>query len=419
MIKKTFVFLLAAAITLSGAGLARHDAVAAPSGAVPIRDYSGAEFEDVGADDWFAPHVKTAYEYGLMDGEQEGFFSPDSALTAAKAIELAVTLHMLYFAKELDSDGSDGSAPWPGAYTDAAIRWGITEPLAGGYEAPATRALFAELIYNALPLEEYAPISGADDYCIPDVAPTERGGGAIYALYRAGILVGDDEYGLFHPDGAITRAQAAAIAARVIEPGHRTKQSLPSELSGGEIYRLHSQAIIQIDTYDAINTHIRTGSAFFISSSGLAMTNLHILEYSDYAVATLADGSQREILGTVAYDAQEDIAILNVEGDGYSRMKFADPSTLRHGDAVYVIGSPYGLTNTLTGGIVSWPLRTIGEQDFIQFTAHISFGSGGAPLIDSHGFVVGIASSSFSGAQSLNLAVPINSATEGPLSKFL
>jgi hypothetical protein len=416
MMKKPFVFLVAAAITLSGAGLSRHCAGAAPDGIIPVRDYSGAMFSDVGADDWYAPYIKSAYEYGLMDGERQGIFGPDGGLTAAEAIKLAVTLHMMHFDKAL---AMDSSAPWLGAYTDAAIRWGIAEPLVGGYDVPATRALFAELIRNALPLDGYAPISGTGDYCIPDVSPMERGGSAIYALYRAGILVGDDEYGLFHPERAITRAQAAAIAARAIEPDYRAKQSLPDELSASEIYGLHSQAVIQIDTYDAINTHIRTGSAFFISSSGLAMTNLHILEYSDHAVATLADGTQREILGTVAYDTQENIAILNVEGDGYSHMKFSDPSTLKPGAAVYVISSPYGLTNTLTGGIVSWPLRTIDEQDFIQFSAHISFGSGGAPLVDSHGFVVGIASSSFSGAQSLNLAVPITSATEGPLSKFL
>ncbi|MDR2665060.1 MAG: trypsin-like peptidase domain-containing protein [Oscillospiraceae bacterium] len=416
MMKKTFVFLLAAALALSGAGLRRQGAWAAPSGATPVREYSGALFADVGEGSWYAPYIKTAYEYALMDGKREGAFDPDGGLTAAEAIKLAVTLHMMYFDKELVLGGSETQLA---AYTEAAIGWGITEPLAGGYEAPATRAQFAELIRNALPPEEYAPIGAAADYCIPDVSPAERGGAAVYALYRAGILVGDDEYGLFRPEDAITRAQAAEIAARAAVAGYRAVQPLPYELSASEIYKLHSQAVMQIDTYDAINTHIRTGSAFFVSSSGLAVTNLHILEYSDYAVATLADGSQRDILGIVAYDEQEDVAILNVEGDGYSRMKFADSSSLEPGAAVYVISSPYGLTNTLTGGIVSQPLRAVDGQEFIQFTAQISFGSGGAPLIDSHGFVVGIASSSFSGAQSLNLAVPINSATGGSLSKFL
>jgi S1-C subfamily serine protease len=163
---------------------------------------------------------------------------------------------------------------------------------------------------------------------------------------------------------------------------------------------------MQLDTYDAVDTHIRTGSAFFISPSGLAVTGLHVLEYSERVTATLADGSQREVAEVVAYDEEADVAVLRVEGGGYDCLKLARSETLKPGAPAFVISNQLGLINSITEGVVSQPQREVDGLDFIQFTAHISFGSGGAPLIDSHGFVVGIVSGSFAAGQSLNLAIP-------------
>jgi hypothetical protein len=378
-----------------------------------VREYRDGMFADIGEGDWFAPYVRSAYEYGLMSGRADDTFAPDGTLTAAEAVALAVSLHMAYYDKELAFAPQTGEH-WYGAYTDAAVRWGITAPLRD-YRAPASRALVAQLVYSALPPEAYEPQNHIADYCIPDVSPAERYGEAVYALYRAGVLTGDGPYGQFRPDDTVTRAQAAAIAARAANPVYRARVSRPDSLSPRDIYALWSDAVIQLDTYDEIHTHIRTGSAFFISSTGLAVTNLHVLDYSDYAVATLADGTQRKVIGVVARDAQANIAILAIEGEGYKHLKLADSADIVAGAPAYVISSPYGYTNSLTEGVIAKPLRELDEQGFVQFTAHISFGSGGAPLLDSRGFVVGIASSSFSGAQSLNLAVPINALTTGPL----
>jgi hypothetical protein len=406
--KKSALLRRIAAAVLAAAIFVPHAAAAADGeetrAPAAIRSFADAGFTDIGDSDWFYPYVRTAYEYGLTDGKAGDIFAPGDSLTVAEAVKLAVTVHMSYYDKEL---AFEPGVPWYGAYTDSAVRWGITEPMSS-YTAPATRALLAELIFNALPADARAPINTVGDYHIPDVVPNERYGPAVYALYRAGILSGASEYGLFDPDGYVTRAQSAVIAARSVKPEYRARLSLPERLSASEIYSLHSGAVIQLDIYDAIDTHIRTGGAFFISSSGLAMTNLHVIEYGERIVATLADGSEREVTGTVMSDAQNDIAILRVEGGGYKYLKIAESSLLKAGAPIYVISGPLGLAGTISEGVVSAPLRTVDEQDFIQFTACISFGSGGSPLIDSHGFAVGIASSSFSGGQGVNLATPLD-----------
>ncbi|MDR1589135.1 MAG: trypsin-like peptidase domain-containing protein [Oscillospiraceae bacterium] len=396
----------AAALLLTCVPGFRNDALAAPDGGTkafaPTRVYEEAGFTDVDPEAWYAQYVKTAYEYGLMDGRPGGVFDPGGELTVAEAVKLAATLHMIYHGKSL---GFEPATPWYGAYTDAAIRWGVAEPLVS-YTAPAARALLAELVGNALPPDVYAPISAEDDCSIPDVSPDERFGQSVYMLYRAGMLTGDPEYALFRPDATVTRAQAAAVAVRAAVPEYRVRPSPPEQFSADEIYSLRSGAVMQLDTYDAIGTHIRTGSAFFISSSGLAATSLHVLEYSEHVTATLADGSQREMVEVVAYDAGTDVAVIRVEGEGYDCLKLTRSGTLKPGASVFVISNHLGFSNSITQGVVSQPSRAVEGQDLVQFTAHISFGSGGAPLIDSHGFAVGIASGSFASGQSLNLAIP-------------
>jgi S1-C subfamily serine protease len=133
------------------------------------------------------------------------------------------------------------------------------------------------------------------------------------------------------------------------------------------------------------------------------MTNYHVLEYGYRVVATLYDGSEAE--ASVEYVNEEnDIAMLRVEGGGYDYLKISDAGAVKSGDVVFVISSPMGLYDTISEGIVSYPERELNGSMYIQFTAAISFGSGGAPLLDSRGFVIGIANSSFNDGQGLNLA---------------
>ena len=99
---------------------------------------------------------------------------------------------------------------------------------------------------------------------------------------------------------------------------------------------------------------------------------------------------------------------VDIGSDGCEYLTLADSEYIETGNTVYTIGSPMGYQNTITSGIISCTKRVVEEETFIQFTAPISFGSGGSPLLNTRGHVVGVASSSFSYGQNLNLAVPIN-----------
>jgi S1-C subfamily serine protease len=97
---------------------------------------------------------------------------------------------------------------------------------------------------------------------------------------------------------------------------------------------------------------------------------------------------------------------------GWSYLRLADSDLIEVGNTVYALGSPLGLINTMTEGIVSHKDREVDGDLMIQFTAPISFGSGGSALLNARGQVIGVASSSFSYGQNLNLAVPVNFAKE-------
>ena len=93
---------------------------------------------------------------------------------------------------------------------------------------PASRTYFAYLMYAALPTSEYTQINTIADNSLPDVNDIvfKDANDRIYTLYRAGILTGSDSQGTFHPDSNITRAEVAAIIARMIDPAQRKEISL-------------------------------------------------------------------------------------------------------------------------------------------------------------------------------------------------
>ena len=94
--------------------------------------------------------------------------------------------------------------------------------------------------------------------------------------------------------------------------------------------------------------------------------------------------------------------------EGSCYLHLADSDLVVTGNTVYALGSPRDLINSITDGIVSNTNRIVDGSTFMQFTAPISFGSGGSPVLNTLGQVVGVASSSFSYGQNLNLAVPVN-----------
>lgn len=158
------------------------------------------------------------------------------------------------------------------------------------------------------------------------------------------------------------------------------------------------------------------GSGFFIDQSGHIVTNNHVIEGSKEIKVRLADG--KELAATlVGADPLTDLAVLKVDAPkGQAFVQFADDVNLRVGDWVVAVGNPFGLSGTVTSGIVSAIGREGGQfTDFIQIDAPINRGNSGGPTFDLKGRVVGVNTAIFStngGSVGIGFAIPARTAKE-------
>jgi serine protease Do len=156
------------------------------------------------------------------------------------------------------------------------------------------------------------------------------------------------------------------------------------------------------------------GSGFILSSDGLIMTNAHVVEGADEVLVTLTDKREfkAKIIGS---DKRTDVAVVKIEATGLPAVKIGDMNRLKVGEWVMAIGSPFGLENTVTAGIVSAKQRDTGDYlPFIQTDVAINPGNSGGPLLNMRGEVVGINSQIYSrsgGFQGISFAIPIDEAT--------
>ena len=156
------------------------------------------------------------------------------------------------------------------------------------------------------------------------------------------------------------------------------------------------------------------GSGFILSADGLIMTNAHVVDGADEVIVTLTDKREfkAKIIGA---DKRSDVAVVKIEATGLPAVKIGDTSRLKVGEWVMAIGSPFGLENTVTAGIVSAKQRDTGDYlPFIQTDVAINPGNSGGPLINMRGEVVGINSQIYSrsgGFQGISFSIPIDEAT--------
>ena len=155
------------------------------------------------------------------------------------------------------------------------------------------------------------------------------------------------------------------------------------------------------------------GSGFILTADGYVMTNAHVVEDASEVLVTLPD--KREFKAKiVGADKRTDVAVVKIEATGLPAVKVGDISRLRVGEWVMAIGSPFGLENTVTAGIVSAKQRDTGEYlPFIQTDVAINPGNSGGPLINMRGEVVGINSQIYSrsgGFMGISFSIPIDEA---------
>lgn len=155
-----------------------------------------------------------------------------------------------------------------------------------------------------------------------------------------------------------------------------------------------------------------TGSGFIMDSNGYILTNAHVIEGATTIYVTLTD--KREFKAKlIGSDPRTDVALVKIEASNLPKLPVGDSSRVRVGEWVLAIGSPFGLDNTVTAGIVSAKGRETNDSitPFIQTDVAINPGNSGGPLINTRGEVIGINSQIYSksgGYMGISFAIPID-----------
>ena len=203
--------------------------------------------------------------------------------------------------------------------------------------------------------------------------------------------------------------------------GRRSAQQMPDEEEIPEIFRRFFgpgfPGMPAPDGPQGGPRGVSMGTGFIISSDGYVLTNHHVVEGADEVKIRLSD--RRELTAkVVGSDQQSDVALLKVAATGLPALRIGDSKTLKPGQWVVAIGSPFGLDHSVTAGIVSAvgrsnPYANQQYVPFIQTDVAINRGNSGGPLLDTRGQVVGINSQIFSnsgGYMGVSFAIPIDTA---------
>jgi len=168
------------------------------------------------------------------------------------------------------------------------------------------------------------------------------------------------------------------------------------------------------------------GSGVLVDPKGKVLTCNHVVSGTTYILAQMNDGGYFSLTGPVAKDEHVDLAVVTLKGKNLPCLRLGDSTGVEPGQKVVAVGSPQGLQDTVTEGIVS-AVREVGDfpeslRDaltrkgykntdlLIQFTAPISPGNSGGPLVNTQGDVIGIVAMSLRSGDNIYFAIPINEA---------
>ncbi|WP_051945924.1 trypsin-like peptidase domain-containing protein [Verrucomicrobium sp. BvORR106] len=230
-------------------------------------------------------------------------------------------------------------------------------------------------------------------------------------------LIGKDPAPLEN-SGAVTLSYAATV--RKCLPSVVTVLAVKYEDPGGQIEP--SSGSLDLGTGKKeprmLEAKRGSGSGVILTKEGHIITNNHVVEDADTLHVRLAESQQDLEATLIGRDPLTDIALLKIAAFDLHPMSVSDSSTLQRGDVVLALGSPFGLEQTVTLGIVSATSRTMnfikgGYEDFIQTDAPINPGNSGGALVDGLGRLVGINTAAYPGggwrpANSIGFAVPAN-----------
>jgi S1-C subfamily serine protease len=249
---------------------------------------------------------------------------------------------------------------------------------------------------------------------------------AYYASTSQGTGKGSSQLGILQSEVSSLQQANQALQSQLASTS--TSSTANSSATAEGIYTSASPSVATVQGYELVTqntffgpvTTIESiqGSGFAVSYQGsfFVVTNNHVVNGVQNITVTFSDGNSypAAVRGT---DAQRDLAVLQVSAPSsefHPLTLLSTPSGVTVGESVYAIGSPFGLSGSLTVGVVSQVGRTITEStsvqvtipDIIQFSAAINPGNSGGPLLDSLGRVIGITTAAVSSSQGLGFAIP-------------
>lgn len=242
-----------------------------------VNTYETGTFSDVDENAWYAESIVNAYELGLLNGVLDGKFGVDTNITIAHSLAIACRLHSIYNGGKGEFLQGD---VWYQVYVDYAISNNIISGRQfSDYNKTATRSEFAGILYSSIGQDGLTAINNVTS--IPDLSVGMTNYYPVLALYNAGVLTGNDEYGTFTPDAYITRAEVSAIVSRMADTNERKSFVLTEA----------NQPFVDIDT-TFLNLEIGQSQAMKYTAnqvSGTAVwssSNLGVCHVSETGVIT-------------------------------------------------------------------------------------------------------------------------------------
>lgn len=384
--------------------------------------------------------ANTLHSLGLFNGvANTSNGEPVYALSSGMTREQGVVMLVRLLGKETEAKSGDfGSHPfsdvsaWADAYFDYAYAKGLVKGVGATYFNSGVSlgaSEFITLVLRCLGYSDGVDFQWDSAWTLSDAIGLTAGE---YCGNSSAFLRGDAALITCNALGVNLKSSTSTLLSQFVTSGLVTMSRVSelgltnllatSPMSARQIYEYSAPSVFLIETYasswpDPYSIYT-TGSGFFIHSSGVGVTNYHVVENSSCAAVVLADGTRHMIETVIYWDKDLDICVFTVSKSsltGLSRSSFpylpmAPHSSVYTGDEIYAVGCPLGLSATISDGIVGNRSRIASGLSglFIQITAPISKGSSGGALLNVYGQVIGITTATYTDSQNMNLCIPMD-----------